>query len=162
MNFANINWMWKSIAAMLLIVPLTLLAGFFRSNYGVKSEGVLFAWVAGVFAGIVLLSINNIGGLNAKSLYQPLWPLIFIFICGAIFGTLANVFLISAMFDSAVSNPAIPYAIFGLNPAIAYVLTLLAALVLPQFFKNIEFSAYDFSGIVLVVAGMTMLIYHRH
>ena len=157
----NLSWIWKSIIAMLLIVPLVLLAGFFRSNYGVKSEGVLFAWVAGVAVGIICLSEFGVAGLNAKNLYQPFWPLVCIFFIGMISGTFANVFLIMAMFDPAVPNPAIPYAIFGINPAVAYLLTLGAALIFPQFFKGIEFRITDLLGVVLMVAGMTVLIYRR-
>lgn len=155
----NMSWLAKSIVAMFLIIPMVLIIEFFKNNYGAKFEGVIFAWYSAVLLGVCYFSLNKIGGMDLKNLYQPLWPLFFVFLVGILLGTLAITLTVSAMFDQSVSNSALPYAIFGANPAVAYLIIAGLGVLMPRFFPLVTFSWVNFLGIFFMVVGMGMLVW---
>lgn len=158
----SMPWLIKTILSVFFIVPLVVAAEFFKSNYGARFEGVLFAWVLGIVLGVFWLSFRKIGGMELKNFIHPFWPLFFVFLAAFFLGTLANALVVSAMFDQNVTNAALPYAIFMSNSAVAYLTTAGLAIVLPRFFRQVEFSGLNFLGILFVVVGMGMLIWKNH
>lgn len=163
MNFLfGMSWKAQAITAMFCSVPMVFAAEYFRSNFDMRFEGILFTYLSGIISGLFLMARFNIGGVSVKGLCQPFWPLVIIFFLGLVFGSTGHSMLVSAMLNQNVPSAALPYAIFGLNPSVAYTLTVVGAICLPQAFKNTQPNWVNFCGLLTLAAGTAMVMYKNH
>jgi hypothetical protein len=154
-------WYYKAFLAMLCAVPLVFFAEYFRANYDMKSEGVLLAYMAGIVVGILIFSFFSVGEFRVRNLSTPALPLLAIFVIGLFFGTMSQSLLVSAMFDPGAKSTAFPYAIYGMNPAVAYIIICAVALVFQQSFRFVQFSVVNVFGLIMMGAGVALVLWKK-
>lgn len=140
---------------MFCIVPFMLVFSFFAKNYGLRSEIIILCWQFGTVVGIGLWGWKT-NTFNSQQM-QLLLPMLIVFALGVILGTPGNVLLSQAVPISP--NPALPFTIINAASALVYILAIFLAFVLPRHFKAAHFTWSHFVGIMLVITGLSLMMY---
>ncbi len=148
-------WLQQSIIALCLTTPVYLALGFMEKNYGVKSDIFLIWYFLGVACTPVIF------GGHAIAVIMPSWRLILvILLIGLLIGGVANVMAFRAVNNSP--NPGLPIAIIsGGTSMCVFLASALLAKIVPSYFNNYKFDAWSLIGIILVIAGITIIVVRK-
>lgn len=151
MGTGNTAWLWYSILATSVIVPVFISIPYFAKNYHVKPEVFLAWYFIGSPIGVSLwLSLN---GRTADLLPEGGEAAVLaILLIGATFGAGAN----SSLFKAVVlaPNTGFPPAIYSAASVIVYLASAGLASRLPRYFNPVNTDPDRFLGVLLVVAGL--------
>ncbi|MDH3347200.1 MAG: hypothetical protein OEM02_03755 [Desulfobulbaceae bacterium] len=155
----GLGWLGKSIIATLLATPFIVFWSVFVKT-GAKPEAMICTWFTGCIIGILLIALKvgfvRVGDLSIKD-FLPTIPLLIILVMGILLGAYANVLLSQAM--SSAPNSALPFALFGLSSAVAFILSPVVSAAFPKLFYSANFSWVNFLGLVLLAVAVSMIVY---
>ena len=145
------DWFWKSIVAMILLVVIPFVASVLQNKFKVPAEVTLVWWMIGVGLGVGFWSFFK----GYSSVMFSAKPVLIAGGLGITIGVLANVFLFQAFANC--SNPGVPMAIVSANAILAVFLTKWLSKLSPEYFSHISFSWAHLAGAVLIVSGVVVI-----
>jgi len=156
LNFAaDWSWVTKSIITTLILAGMTIIMMFMQQKYSYGGERFLFAWSAGFCLAFLMFGYSS-ESFEVSSLFMPFGAFAFVLIIGLTFGGVANIFLGQAI--PAAPNPGAVWAIVASNAALSYVGVYFAAKAFPKSFPPIEFSIMNFTGVIVIIIGVVMVM----
>lgn len=140
--------------AMVLLIPAWLAIGFFGKNFQVGPE-VFLVWY---FMGAAIMSACF--GAPSFGALVPSWKIVgAILLVGLTVGGIANMFLFRAV--AGAPNPGLPVALANVASIGVFLMSILLARWLPAYFNSVKFDAWSAVGVVLTIAGASIIAIRR-
>lgn len=155
LSFIDWSWVTKSILAVPALVLMTVVMMLVQKKYGFGGEKFFFAWYIGIVIAFIFFA-NIEKDMSVAGLFSPLGVFFFVVLFGALVGAIVNVFIGQAIHEAP--NPALVWAIIGINTPLSYIIVYKLADWFPDDFSTIEFNAYKFAGIILTVVGTALVM----
>lgn len=149
------SWIARSLIAMAVIVPSTLITAVVCRNFKLSIWAILIWYFGGTF----LTAACCCGALkmNLKE-FAPSYPLIMMAFSGALIVAF-NVFIMRAM--ACAPNPALPSVITTGSAVCVYFIAAIFAGLIPKYFSNVRFDWIHVLGIALTISGVAIITLRR-
>ncbi|GEM_PF-3504762 len=149
------GWLGKSFAALVLLVPVWLLIGWYGER-GVKGEVTALCYAVGCALGMALwiFGIPRNHEL-AENLAAHRTLVVAMVGVGLLFGAAIQALIYAALKDSP--NPGLPLSIINASAVAVFLIAPMLAKFLPAYFKKAEWNVMTMTGVLLTVAGTALI-----
>ncbi len=147
------SWIGKSVIALFCFVPIMIGIPFFERHFKVHPQVNAVWYFAATAVGIFGASVFS--GMTRVQDFGFRWSVAAVALIGLVLGTALNGLVFQAA--SEAPSPALPFAVVNSATAVTFLVALVLAKVLPEYFTAPDFSARHFAGILLTAAGVILL-----
>jgi hypothetical protein len=144
------QWVWQSMSAMFLLIPIWLCVQYFDKNHGVSSD-VFLAWY--FFGTAITVSILAKGSIT--SLFPSLGLTAILLAIGLTVGGLANILLFRSV--ASAPNAGLPLAIANTATVGVYLASIKLVDWFPGKFIPVKVDRWSIAGIALTIIGTTIV-----
>lgn len=151
------TWIWKSIIALIVIIPTWLSIGYFEKKYHIKAEVNMVWYFTGMTIGstLAILYFN----LAQPSDFKLSIPKLSILLMGLTLGAAANTLLFGSI--PQAPNPGLPIGIVNTSSVFVFLISVALAKFIPEYFPLAKIDAWQLLGILLTIAGIGLITLKR-
>lgn len=149
----ELNWLGRAVIATMCFVPIMISAGMFSRHFGLRSEAIITWYSAGQIVTAPFL-LTHFGVLNWQEMSLSK-PMCVVLVMGMTLGVASNIFFFQAL--STAPNPGLAMAVTNSATIIVFLITVLLAQLLPQYFSASKLDPWHLVGIVLTVTGISII-----
>ena len=151
----QLNWLIKSLIAMLCYTPFFIILGAAKKNYNINPEFAFLLYLFAVCIGLFVYSCINSVFKNLQLDLKTIIVVVILFLVGLTTGTMANILYSQAILEAP--NPGLPPAITNSFVVIIFIGSVLLFKLFPNFFPEVHFGTTKLIGIIVVIAGLTLM-----